>query len=84
MAAQVDGTVLGLDAATGDVRWKNELGAGVTFEAAVIDAPPAVDSGDVLIGNQRRLAAMAGDSGQMAWSIDPVPGGVDPEGWRGI
>ncbi|HET9627612.1 MAG TPA: PQQ-binding-like beta-propeller repeat protein [Kofleriaceae bacterium] len=83
-AAQVDGTVLGLDAASGAMKWKNELGAGVAFEAAVIDAPPAVDSGDVLVGNQRRLAAIAGDSGQMAWSIDPVPGGANTQSLSAI
>jgi outer membrane protein assembly factor BamB len=83
-AAQVDGTVLGLDAATGAIKWRNELGAGVTFEAAVIDAPPAVDNGDVLVGNQRRLAAIAGDSGQLAWSIDPVPGGANTQSLSAI
>lgn len=79
VAAQLDGTVLGLDAATGDVMWRNELGTGVRPEAANIYAAPATDAGDVLIGNQRRLAAISGREGQMVWSVDPVPEGQDSE-----
>ncbi|HEX4419183.1 MAG TPA: PQQ-binding-like beta-propeller repeat protein [Kofleriaceae bacterium] len=78
-AAQVDGTVLGLDAATGAIKWRNELGAGVTPGAAVIDAPPAVDDGDFLIGNQHQLAAMSAAQGAAAWTVNPVPQGQDSE-----
>ncbi|HEY0194947.1 MAG TPA: PQQ-binding-like beta-propeller repeat protein, partial [Kofleriaceae bacterium] len=84
VVAQVDGTVLGLDAATGAPRWRTELGAGVTPGAAVIDASPAVDDDDVLIGNQRRMAAIGGARGEMAWSVDPVPQGEDSESLAAI
>jgi outer membrane protein assembly factor BamB/predicted phosphodiesterase len=78
-AAQVDGTVLGLDADTGAVRWRSELGAGILPGAAAIFAPPATDAGDILIGNQNRLAAISATEGAMVWSVNPVPQGQDSE-----
>jgi len=78
-AVQLDGTVLGLDAETGAVRWRSELGIGIAPEAAVIFAPPAVDAGDILVGNQRHLAAISAAEGAMVWSVDPVPQGQDSE-----
>jgi len=78
-AAQVDGTILGLDAASGAVRWRAELGTGLTPGAAAIFAPPAADAGDILVGNQRRLAAISAAEGGMVWSVDPVPRGQDSE-----
>jgi outer membrane protein assembly factor BamB/predicted phosphodiesterase len=75
VAVQLDGTVLGLDAATGAIRWRSELGAGITFEAAAIFAPPASDAGDVLVGNQRRMAAISASQGTTVWAVDPVPAG---------
>lgn len=78
-AAQVDGTVLGLDAGTGEVRWRSELGIGLVPGAAAIFAPPAADAGDILIGNQRRLAAISAAEGGMVWSVDPVPQGQDSQ-----
>jgi outer membrane protein assembly factor BamB/predicted phosphodiesterase len=78
-AAQIDGTVIGLDTATGAVRWRSELGVGLAPGAAAIFAPPAVDAGDFLIGNQRRLAAISAAEGGMLWSVDPVPRGQDSE-----
>ena len=83
-AAQIDGTVLGLDARTGAIVWRNELGIGVRPEAASIYAPPAADAGDVLVGNQRRLAAISGAEGAMVWSVDPVPQGQDSEALSAI
>jgi outer membrane protein assembly factor BamB len=78
-AAQIDGTVLGLDAATGAIRWTSELGTGLVAGAAAIFAPPATDGGDVLVGNQRRLAAISARDGSTMWSVDPVPQGQDSQ-----
>ncbi|HEU4726686.1 MAG TPA: PQQ-binding-like beta-propeller repeat protein, partial [Kofleriaceae bacterium] len=77
--AQIDGTILGFDAGTGKIRWRSELGLGVSAGAAAIFAPPAADSGDILVGNQRRLAAISAAEGAMMWSVDPVPQGQDSE-----
>jgi len=82
--AQLDGTVLGLDAATGAVRWRNELGAGLVPGAAAIFAPPATEGGDFLVGNQNRLAALSAAEGGMAWSVNPVPQGVDSQALSAI
>ena len=78
-AAQIDGTVLGMDLATGAIRWRSELGAGLVPGAAAIFAPPTADAGDILIGNQRRLAAISAAEGGMQWSVDPVPQGQDSQ-----
>ncbi|HET7499521.1 MAG TPA: PQQ-binding-like beta-propeller repeat protein [Kofleriaceae bacterium] len=77
--AQIDGTILGFDADTGKLRWRSELGLGVTAGAAAIFAPPATDAGDILVGNQRRLAAISAAEGAVVWSVDPVPQGQDSE-----
>ena len=78
-AAQIDGTVLGLDNTRGEIRWRSELGAGLVPGAAAIFAPPTADAGDILIGNQRRLAAISAAEGGMVWSVDPVPQGQDSQ-----
>ena len=78
-AAQIDGTVLGLDADTGQIRWIRELGAGLVPQAAAIFAPPAADAGDILIGNQRKLAVLTAVEGGTLWSVDPVPQGQDSQ-----
>jgi outer membrane protein assembly factor BamB/predicted phosphodiesterase len=75
VAVQLDGAVLGLDAATGELRWRHELGTGLTPDAAAIYAPPAADDGDVLVGNQRRMASISAAEGEMMWTVDPVPNG---------
>jgi outer membrane protein assembly factor BamB len=83
-AVQLDGTVLGLDADTGATRWRSELGAGITPGAAAIFAPPATDAGDILVGNQRRLAAISAAEGAMVWAVDPVPLGQDSQALSAI
>jgi outer membrane protein assembly factor BamB len=83
-AAQLDGTVLGLDADTGEIRWRSELGTGLVPGAAAIFAPPASDAGDILVGNQRRLAAISAAEGGTVWSADPVPQGVDSQALSAI
>jgi outer membrane protein assembly factor BamB/predicted MPP superfamily phosphohydrolase len=72
VASQIDGTVLGLDAASGAIRWRHELGIGVEPRGAAVFAAPVADGGDVLIGNQRRLAAIDAATGGLLWSQDPV------------
>jgi len=66
------------------VRWRSELGAGLVPGAAAIFASPAVDAGDILVGNQRRLAALSAGEGAMAWSVDPVPQGQDSQALSAI
>ncbi len=70
IATQLDGTVLGLDASSGAVRWRHELGLGVAPRGATTFGSPIIDDGDVLIGNQRKLAAI--DRGRAMWTTDPV------------
>jgi outer membrane protein assembly factor BamB/predicted phosphodiesterase len=79
VAVQLDGTVLGLDAGSGAIRWRSELGAGLPAEAAAIFAPPAADAGDVLVGNRRRIAAISAADGAMLWTAETVPGGRDSQ-----
>jgi len=72
VASQIDGTVLGLDARSGAIRWRHELGIGVAPHGAALFAAPVADGGDVLIGNQRRLAAIDAATGNVLWLQDPV------------
>ncbi len=72
VASQIDGTVLGLDAASGAIRWRHELGIGVEPRGAAVFAAPVADGSDVLIGNQRRLAAIDAATGGVMWLQDPV------------
>ncbi len=77
VASQLDGTVLGLDATTGAIRWRQELGIGVEPRGAAVFAAPVAADGDVLIGNQRRLAAIDAASGGVLWLQDPVRASED-------
>ncbi|MDB4961293.1 MAG: hypothetical protein JWP01_1292 [Myxococcales bacterium] len=72
IATQIDGTVLGLDTRDGAIRWRYELGIGVEPRGAATFAAPVADAGDVLIGNQRRLAAIDASTGAAMWLQDPV------------
>jgi uncharacterized protein (TIGR03382 family) len=83
-AVQLDGTVLGLDADTGAIRWHRELGLGISPGPAAIFASPAADAGDILVGNQRHLAAISAADGDTAWSADPVPRGKDSQALAAI
>jgi len=82
--AQIDGTVLGFDTQTGAARWRRELGIGLPPGAAAIFASPATDAGDLLVGNQGRLAAISAAEGALVWSVNPVPGGQDSEALSAI
>ncbi len=75
--AQVDGSVLGLDANTGAQRWVTELAVGIDPLPAATFASVTAD-GDFLVGNQRRLAAISRD-GTIMWQRDPVPDGRDSQ-----
>jgi outer membrane protein assembly factor BamB len=77
--AQLDGTVLGLDAITGETRWRYELGAGLAPEAATVFAAPAADGGDFLVGNQRHFAVLDAATGGRRWTADPVPNGENTQ-----
>ncbi len=72
LIAQLDGTVLGLDLASGAERWRHELGLGLEARAATLSAPPVIEGGDVLVGGQRRVAALSVRAGAPLWTRDPV------------
>jgi len=84
VAAELDGTVFGLDAETGVERWRSALGSGLSAGAAAIFAAPTADAGDILVGNQGRLAALSAHEGAMLWSVDPVSGGGDSQALAAI
>jgi outer membrane protein assembly factor BamB len=84
VAAQVDGVVLGLDAATGARIWRYELAPEAAPNARALFASPAVEGGDVLVGHQRHLAALAGHAGTPLWTADPVPEGEDSQSLAAI
>ena len=79
VAAQIDGVVIAFDVLTGAVRWRHEMSIGIAPQAGAIFAPPAADQGDVLVGHQRAVAALAGTTGTSLWTVDPVPEGVDSQ-----
>jgi outer membrane protein assembly factor BamB len=79
VATQIDGITLGLDATTGATRWRYELSSDLPAQAGALFSPPAVDQGDVLVGQQRALSVLAGASGAPLWSTDPVPEGRDSQ-----
>jgi outer membrane protein assembly factor BamB len=73
-AVQIDGTVLAFDARTGAARWRHELGSGLAPKAAATYGSIVADAGDLIIGNQRRLATIDAESGRTLWVRDPVRG----------
>jgi outer membrane protein assembly factor BamB/predicted phosphodiesterase len=79
VAPQIDGVELGLDATAGVIRWRHELSLGIAAQAGAAFAPPATDGGDVLVGHQRSLAALAATTGSPLWTADPVPDGEDSQ-----
>jgi outer membrane protein assembly factor BamB len=76
---QIDGIVLGLDAATGAERWRYGLRPGTAPEAAATFASVTADGADVMIGHQRELAVLAADDGHRRWHTDPVPEGENSQ-----
>lgn len=73
-AVQIDGTVLAFDARTGAPRWRYELGLGLPPKAAATYGSIVADEGDLVIGNQRRLATLDAATGRPLWLRDPVRG----------
>lgn len=71
---QVDGTVLGFDAATGTERWRYELGIDLPPKAAATYGSVLELDGDLVAGNQRRLATLDAATGRPLWVRDPVRG----------
>jgi outer membrane protein assembly factor BamB/predicted phosphodiesterase len=76
---QIDGVVLGLDAATGTERWRYALRPGTAPEAAATFASVTADGPDVMIGHQRELAVLAASDGHRRWHADPVPEGENSQ-----
>ncbi|HEY5946054.1 MAG TPA: PQQ-binding-like beta-propeller repeat protein [Kofleriaceae bacterium] len=79
VATEIDGVTLGLDITTGAQRWRYDLSTEFSAQAAALFSPPAVDHGDVLVGQQRSVAALTGSTGTPLWSADPVPDGRDSQ-----
>jgi outer membrane protein assembly factor BamB/predicted phosphodiesterase len=79
IATTIDGSVIGLDAMTGAERWRFELDVGVAAEAGNVYPGPVADTGDVLVGNQRAMAAISVREGAAQWMVDPVPEGRDSQ-----
>jgi outer membrane protein assembly factor BamB len=75
--AEIDGTVLALDAQTGAVRWTYALSTNITPEAGATFAAPTADGRDIVVGHQRHVAALS--NGAPQWVVDPVPDGVDSQ-----
>jgi outer membrane protein assembly factor BamB/predicted phosphodiesterase len=75
--AEIDGTVLGLDAETGAVRWTYALSTNILPEAGATFAAPTADGRDIVVGHQRQVAALS--DGTPQWTVDPVPEGVDSQ-----
>ncbi len=73
-AVQIDGTVLGFDAQTGALRWRYELGFELPSKSATTYGSIVADDGDLIVGNQRRLATIEARSGRAMWERDPVRG----------
>lgn len=84
VAAQIDGVVLGLDAATGAVRWRHALAPEADAQARALFGSPTADGGDVLVGHQRALAAIAAHAGTPLWTAEPVPDGTDSQSLAAI
>jgi outer membrane protein assembly factor BamB len=78
VVARVDGVVVALDADTGAERWRYELAPDAPPNARATFAGPAVDGGELVVGCQRELVALAA-TGAPLWSIVPVPEGEDSE-----
>ncbi|MGE0870072.1 MAG: PQQ-binding-like beta-propeller repeat protein [Kofleriaceae bacterium] len=70
VAAQIDGTVVAIDAARGELRWQYELGGGDASSGVATFAPAAIDGDEILIGNERRVAAIEAATGAPARTIE--------------
>ncbi|HTR54568.1 MAG TPA: PQQ-binding-like beta-propeller repeat protein [Kofleriaceae bacterium] len=84
VATQIDGIVLGLDAATGAIRWRHALAPDAQPTARALFASPTADGGDVVVGHEREVAALAGATGTPLWSADPVPDATDSQSLAAI
>lgn len=82
--AQVDATVLGLDAATGNELWRTPLGIDLPPQAASIFASMATDAGDFLVGDQNLWGVLDAASGTPLWTDNPVHEGVDSQSLAAI
>jgi outer membrane protein assembly factor BamB len=73
IAGQIDGTVLGLDAGSGAVRWRYALAPDVSAQLrGWLYGPPTAGSGDVLVGVQSELADLDVTTGSPRWTANPI------------
>jgi outer membrane protein assembly factor BamB/predicted phosphodiesterase len=79
VTTQIDGLVLALDASTGREVWRRELSRGFAPQAGAVFSPPAVDGTTLIVGHQRKLAALDAATGNVRWTADPVPSGVNSQ-----
>jgi outer membrane protein assembly factor BamB len=54
------------------------MSTGLPPAAAALFAAPSVDDGDILVGHQRNVAALA-PTGTPIWTTEPVPEGADSQ-----
>ena len=83
IAAQIDGVVLGLDAMSGEIRWRHEMSTTTAPEAGVIRVGRDRDPLRA-VGHQRAVAALAGATGRLLWQRDPVPEGENSQSLAAI
>jgi outer membrane protein assembly factor BamB len=72
VVGRADGVVEGLEAATGELRWSVDLGAGLERNFGVLHAAPTVSDGVAYIGVHRRFAAIDTETGEIRWELDPA------------
>ncbi|MFT3696503.1 MAG: PQQ-binding-like beta-propeller repeat protein [Kofleriaceae bacterium] len=75
---EIDGTIVGVDAATGRMQWTHEL-ARVPAEARATFASVTASDGEAIIGHQRDLAVLDVRDGHARWHLDPVPAGENSQ-----
>ncbi|MDB4956236.1 MAG: metallophosphoesterase [Myxococcales bacterium] len=78
VAAQIDGVILAIDPASGAIKWRYELSAGIEPAAGALFASPSADAGEAIVGHQRAVAAL-GPTGAPLWTMVPVPKGLDSQ-----
>ena len=73
IAAEIDGTVLGLDAQTGARVWTHALGDALHTGGTYLTAAPAIDDGEVFIGNEQAFVALEAATGEPSWLTPLAP-----------
>ena len=68
-----DAIVVAHDATSGTERWRRDLGADLDPIVRTTFAAAAAEGDRVWAGGQRRFAALTAATGDLLWSVDPVP-----------